>query len=896
MSLAPGTKLGPYEIVAPVGAGGMGEVYRALDPRLDRTVAIKILPAHLASNPEAKERFEREAKSISALQHGSICSLYDVGSQNGVSYLVMEYLEGETLADRLRKGCLPLEQVLRHGGEICDGLERAHRIGLVHRDLKPGNIMLTRSGAKLMDFGLAKPVAAATQSSTELTQTLSTATHPLTAEGSIVGTFQYMSPEQVEGKNADARSDIFSLGTVLYEMATGRRAFEGKSMVSIAAAILEKDPEPLTTVQPLSPASLQHVVEGCLVKDPESRWQSAGDVGRQLRWIGSSGSHPGVAVSIRKSSQVGERLIWSGALLLVIALGAFLLQSRPQHPVLKAHILPPPGATFDFTGDFSGPPVLSPDGSRLAFTVQLPKQANSLWVRSLDSATAQRLAGTEGASDPFWSADNRFLGFFSDSKLKRISADGGPVTVLADAPNARGGTWGTNNVILYSPDYRDSLWQVNPDGGAAPTRATKLDGSKHSTHRWPVFMPDGKHFIFFATSHSGGAPQQNGIYFSALGDENGKLVLASDSAAQYAGGYLLFHQQNSVVAQRFDPQNGGLSGDQQVIVDQVQYDGGTWHTTFAAAASGVLLYEPGLATTENSVLVWLDRNGKSVNTLAAGITYKGMRLSPDGKRLALAAGDPLVDIWVWDLAHGTRMRLTFDPATHIMPSWSLDGRTVAYVAQGSSFTGSDLHSKAANGSGQDELLLPAEFGIGGRSLLWPEWSSDKKYLVYQEQAGPVGGAIWAMPLAGDRKPFPVVRLVSPQGSVTNHRVSPDSRWIAYSARESSREEVYITSFPSGKGRWQISSEGGTFPVWRGDGKELYFVGDDGQLRAVEIKASAGEISVGHSQVLFPLRNVNALFAPFDVTADGQRFLVGMPLNTQSEPLLLVSDWTAALKK
>jgi len=894
MPLAPGSKLGPYEIVAPLGAGGMGEVYRALDTRLDRTVAIKILPAHLSSNPEAKERFEREAKSISALQHGNICTLYDVGSQNGVSFLVMEYLEGETLADRLRKGPLPLEQVFRQGGEICDGLERAHKGGQVHRDLKPGNIMLTKAGAKLMDFGLAKPMTVPAASS-QLTQTLSTPSHPLTAEGTIVGTFQYMSPEQVEGKEADARSDIFALGAVLYEMATGKRAFEGKSTVSIAAAILEKEPDPITMVQPFSPAALQHVIEGCLAKDPESRWQSARDVGRQLRWIGSGGSQ--ASVPIRRRSKVRERVIWSAVVLLLTAVSAWQLLSRPQRPVLRAHILPPPGATFDFMGDFSGPPALSPDGSQMAFSARSAKQGDTLWVRKMDSAAAQKLAGTEGASGAFWSPDNRFLGFFADGKLKKIPADGGPVTVLADAPNARGGAWGKDNVILYAPDYRDSLWQISAGGGSAATRATKLDASKHSTHRWPMFLPDGQHFLFFATSHAGGSPRQNGIYFSSLGDENGKLVIANDSAAQYSNGYLLFHQQNAVMAQKLDPKTGTLSGDQQLIVDEVQYDGGTWHTTFAVADGGVMLYEPGLASTANSSVVWLDRNGKSLGTLGEPTACRGMSISPDGNRVAFALGDPMLDIWVWDLAHGTRMRLTFDPVTHMMPTWSPDGRKIAYMSQGALFSaGSTLHAKPSNGGGQDELLLPPDASSAGRNVLWPEWSADNRYLVYQRQSGPTGGSVWAMPLFADRTPFPVVQLDTPQGSVIHHRLSPDSRWLAYSARESGRDEVYVTSFPGGKGRWQISAEGGSFPSWRRDGKELYYLGDDNQLHGVEISPGPEELGVGRSQVLFPLRNVNDLFAPYDVSADGQRFLVAQPLTSQSEPLVLVSDWTAGLKK
>jgi eukaryotic-like serine/threonine-protein kinase len=848
MSLAAGMKLGPYEIVSPLGAGGMGEVYRARDTRLDRTVAIKILPSHLSANPEARERFEREAKAISALQHGNICTLYDVGSQDGVSYLVMEYLEGETLADRLCKGPLPLEQVLRHGAEICDGLERAHRSGQVHRDLKPGNIMLTRSGAKLMDFGLAKPVATASQSSSELTQTFTTPTHPLTAEGTIVGTFQYMSPEQVEGKESDARSDIFSLGSVLYEMATGQRAFEGKSAVSIAAAILEKEPAPIISVQPLTPAALQHVIEGCLVKDPESRWQSAGDVGRQLRWIASAGSQAGSPIPRRRSGRMSERVLWGAVVLLLVLASLWLYQSRPQRRPLRASLLPPPETAFDLTGDFSGPPVLSPDGTRLAFAAHSAKERNALWIRSLDGAF-QKLAGTEGAYSPFWSPDGRFLGFFSQGKLMKVSAAGGLATALADAPNARGGAWSKDNTIVYAPDYRGPLWSINAAAGGTPVQATKVDLSTHSTHRWPFFLPDGRHFLFLATNHGGGNPALNGIYFTALGDDHSKLVLATDSQAQYAAGYLLFHQQHAVVTQKFDPASGTLSGDQQLVANDVQYDGGTWHSTFTASNDGLFVYESGSSGSADYRVVWMDRNGKSLNTVGEPTSYRGMRLSPDGKRLALAAstaGSPLIDIWIFDLERGTKTRLTFDPATHFEPAWSADGKKVVFALQNgaSVATGSTLHARLANGGGPDELLVTPSDSPGTATVLWPEWSADGKHLVYQKQSGPTGASVWAIPTGGDHKPFLVVKPESAQGSVNYSRLSPDGRWLAYSLLDSGREEIYVTSFPGGTGRWQVSSDGGTFPVWRGDGKEIFYVGYDSQLHAVETIARADEFRCG----------------------------------------------------
>jgi Tol biopolymer transport system component len=897
MPLAAGTRLGPYEIVAPAGAGGMGEVYRGRDTRLDRTVAIKILPSHLSSNPQAKERFEREAKSISAMQHANICSLYDVGTQDGVSYLVMEYLEGETLADRLRKGPLPLEQVFRHGAEISDGLDRAHKGGQVHRDLKPGNIMLTKAGAKLMDFGLAKPTAPASQSSSELTQTFTTPSHPLTAEGTIVGTFQYMSPEQVEGKEADARSDIFSLGTVLYEMVTGKRAFEGKSTISIASAILEKEPDPITALQSFTPAGLQHVIEGCLAKDPESRWQSAGDVGRELRWIARSGSQSAAPIPALPSRRMRKRVMWAVLAGLLLAAWVLLFQMRPQMPRLRASVLPPPDTSFDFMGDFSGPPALSPDGSFVVFAAHPAKERNALWVRNLNGA-AEKLIGTDGAYSPFWSPDGRSIGFFAEGKLRRIPTVGGPVTVIADAPNARGAAWGKGNTIVYCPDYRGQLWKVNAAGSGIPAQATRIDTSKHTTHRWPAFLPDGKHFLFFATNHSGGNPLQNGIYVASLEDDSAKFVLPTDSQAQYAAGYLLFRQQQALMAQRFDPASAAVSEEPHLLVNDVQYDSGTWHTTFTANDNGLLLYEPGSSATADDRLVWMDRTGKLLGTVGEPSSYKGLRLSPDGKRVVVGAGDPVIDIWIFDLARGTRTRLTFDPGTHIEPTWSADGQKVVFAVQnGATYqAGSTIHAKPANGGGQDELLLAADDASVPVSLTWPEWSADGRYLVYQKQSGPTGGAVWALPSAGERKPFLVVKPESREGSITYSRLSPDGHWLTYSAFESGREEVYVTSFPSGTGRWQVSGEGGTFPVWRGDGKEIFYFGYDSQLHAVETIPGREGFEIGRSQTLFPARSMTPLFAPYDVTPDGQRFLIALPLASESSPLVLISDWKAELKK
>jgi len=909
MAVTAGTKLGPYEIQSPLGAGGMGEVYRARDTRLDRTVAIKILPTHLADDIEARQRFEREARTISSLNHPNICILHDVGNEDGAAYLVMEFVQGESLEARLQRGPLPLKQALECGIEICDALEKAHRAGIVHRDLKPGNIMLTPSGAKLLDFGLAKPVSGilGKQFSSERghltpstpTMNLSALGAPvgtLTQRGSIVGTFQFMAPEVLQGQEADARSDIFSFGCVLYEMITGKRAFEGKSQISVASAILDKEPEPITKIHPMAPAAVDHVVQECIAKDPEARWQSAADVAREMRWIasGASGVSPIPVAQPRPRSL--SPWIWG---VVVGALLAALLWSyfRPSEPVqtLRSFLPPPAEQGFDFTGDFSGPPALAPDGTAVAFCARASKERNSIWVQSLAELSAKKLEGTEGAAFPFWSADGKFIGFFSDGHLKKIPATGGPVTVLADTPNPRGGTWSADNIIVYEPDYRDTLWKISASGGS-PSRLTKFDNGKHTTHRWPSFLPDGKHFLFFGTNHSGNSEQ--GVYFGSIGDGAYKHILDSDSGAQYASGYLLYHLQSQLLAQKFDPSNGKLSGDAMTVANVVEFDAGTWHTTFSASQNGLLVYEPGTKLMGID-LGWVDRAGKSVGTLGERAPYKGSgQISPDGKRLAVAMGDPEADIWVFDLVHGARTRLTFGGATHLMPSWSPDGQRIVYVRQSGStvVSGTSLRARLANGGGQEEVLMDSQPSGMGRTLLSPQWSPDGQYLVHLEQSGPNGAGVWALPIGGDKKPISVVQPQSSQARVVQSRISPDGRWLAYSATESGREEVYVTHFPSGEGRWQVSQTGGTFPAWRRDSKEIYFLGPDGALNVVSVSTGGGEFESGQVRPLFRAGYIAPVGNPYDAAADGERFVFTTLPESPSTPLVLVTNWTADIKK
>ncbi len=897
MPIATGTKLGPYEILGAVGAGGMGEVYRARDTRLERTVAIKVLPESLKDKPELQQRLEREAKTISSLSHPNICTLYDVGQQEGVSFLVMEYLEGETLEQRLSRGPLPPEQTLRIAVEIAEALEKAHRQSIVHRDLKPGNVMLTKSGAKLMDFGLAKLTDTPPPMATALSE-MATQAKKLTTEGSIVGTFQYMAPEQLEGQEADARTDLFALGELIHEMATGKPAFSGKTKASLIASILSSEPPPISAVQPMTPPALDRIVKRCLAKDPDERWQSASDLAAELRWLAEGGSQAGVPAPEARARKMKFRLATAIAVAATLAAIAFAIAyfvavSKPA-TVIHAQLPPPGKAIFDFTGDFGGPPVLSPDGKRLVFSAHTAETPKALWVRQLDSDNAQHLDGTDGAYFPFWSADSRFIAFFAEGKLKKIPAGGGPVTTLADTPNPRGGSWGKDDVIVFTPDFRDALYKVGAAGGR-PVKVTTLEPTKHTTHRWPFFLPDGKHFLYLATNHSGGSRETNGIYFGSLDGKEPKLLVSTEGGGQYASGYLLFQSQALLLAQPLDPSSGALSGEPIPVAERVQYDSGIWRSLFTVSGNGLLAYQSGSARL-GTELVWFDRAGKQLGRVAERERYSDPRLSPDGKRLAVTAGDPLTNIWVYDLERNTKTRLTFDNATHNFSSWSPDGSRVVFSSfigpVAGAAIGSSLHAKASNGTGGDELILASEQGVG---YSYPAFSPDGRYLIYQRASGPTGNSVWAVPLSGEKKPLPVVQPQSPQNSVFDARLSPDGNWIAYTSDDSGTAEVYVTPFPRGGGRWQISSNGGGLPAWRRDGKELYYWANDQMLTAVEVNPQSSEFQVGAAKPLFRL-SAPAQGMPYDVTPDGQRFLVNYLPEDTSTPLTLVVNWPAEVKK
>jgi len=870
----------------------MGEVYRARDTRLDRTVAIKILPAQLSSDPVRKQRFEREAKAISSLNHPHICVLHDIGHQDGVDYLVMECVEGGTLAKRLEKGPLPLEQVLKYGAQVADALDKAHRNGVVHRDLKPGNIMLTPTGAKLLDFGLAKQVIPLNSgvAITVTAHTPVTPSSPVTQEGTIVGTFQYMSPEQIEGKDLDGRSDIFSLGAVLYEMAAGKSAFEGKTQFSVASAILEKEPAPIAAANPSAPPALGHVIRKCLAKNPDDRWQSAADIKHELDWIAQSSSDGSSAFAALSKSAPRTRalsyVLLAAGVLAGVAVGAAVAyfafgHSAPQ-PVIRAS-LPPSDITVITLGDEAGAQQISPDGTNLVF-VGVADARRMLFLRSMDTGTVKPLPGTEGGKFPFWSPDGRSVGFFADQQLKRVDIAGGPAMTLAPAADARGGSWGGDNII-YSPYIYESLYRV-PASGGKPVAVTSLDRSQFDTHRFPRFLPDGKHFIYLAANHQKGEEGNSAILAGSIDGGPAKLLIHAETAAIYSSGELLYYRDGSLMAQPFDTGSLTLSGEPTAI-GPVLRETGNWGLIASASQNGVLLFQN--AGNIQYHAMWFDKTGHTVNPAPILGELQALRVSPDGARAATVRFDgPSGSVYVTDLKTGSQTRLTFSGRAWYVV-FSPDGNKVAYSTEASSPDKTEVYIKRSDGSGGAELLLSS-----GNLDHPTDWTRDGKYLVFER--GPMGSSqIWVLPLFGDRKPFRLLPNASYDHS--DARVSPDGKWIAYYASETGRPELYVTSFPGGSGQWQVSTNGFLpGPTWGADGKELYFISEDGNLVAAPIRESAGSVAIDEVKPLFRSPFVTSLQdVIFDVDPKGDRFLGDAAPDTSALPLNLITNWTAELR-
>jgi eukaryotic-like serine/threonine-protein kinase len=871
MPLAPKTRLGPYEIIAPIGAGGMGDVYKARDTRLDRIVAIKICAVRFT------DRFEREARAISSLNHPHICALYDIGHENSLDFLVMEHLEGESLEARLAKGPVPLAEALQIAIQIAGALDVAHRKGIVHRDLKPANIMLTSAGAKLLDFGLAKVAAEAAPAGTNTS--LPTVAQTLTTEGTILGTFQYMSPEQLEGKESDTRSDIFSFGATLYEMVTGRKAFQGPSQASLIVALMSSDPPPVSAVQPMASPALDRLIRKCLAKSPDDRWQSARDLLSELQWIAGAGSQAGIPAALTAQRVHRERLPWliaglaSALFLLSLISTVAHLREQPSKTTAVRFQIPSPEK---WTYRWFDLPSISPDGESIAFTAgNTAGDLNALFVRRLSAPAATRIALPGDAYMPFWSADGRQIAYFSGKSLLKVDAGGGtPVTLVATAsPTSGYGTWNNEGVILFS--LKGLLYRISAAGGE-PKPLGKLDEGELS-QRWPRFLPDDKHYLYLSMSSY---PDRQGIYAASLdGGPRKMIVKTSTQAAYLQSGHLLFMKEAVLMIQPFDLKSLSLRGEPRPVADRIESMSGVPGSIFAASPNGTVVWRQGSGITQ-ATLQWFDRSGKKLGSVREPAEFSNPALSPDEKRLAVGIVDPQTttrDIWVIDLVRGTKSRLTFDPADDLNPVWSPDGTRIAFTSNRKGER--DIYVKPADGSGEEQLLLE---GKDGQKNL-EDWSSDGKYMMYNHQPNNQR-FLYALPLEGDRKPIPVLKN---QFRSTNSAISPNVRWVAYESNETGRGEVYVQAFapasPHPGGKWQISTSGGGEPQWRRDGKEIYFlVGPT--LMAVDVKSDGSTFEFGIPKPLFDARTTSSGRNHFVVSKDGQRFLMLMPVETATEPL------------
>jgi eukaryotic-like serine/threonine-protein kinase len=866
VSLAAGTRLGPYEIQCLAGAGGMGEVYRASDTRLDRKVAVKVLPTHLSSDSNLRQRFEREARAISSLNHPNICQLYDVGHQDGIDYIVMEYLDGEVLSNRLSKGPLPLDQVLKIGIELADALDRAHRQGIVHRDLKPGNIMLTKSGAKLMDFGLARPaIAAVAPSSDALTLSRS---EPLTVEGNLLGTLQYMSPEQLEGKTVTGLSDIFSFGCVLYEMVTGRCAFEGKSQPAIAHAILEKEPERISRLQATAPVALDRVVHACLTKQPDERWESMHDLLLELRWLADRKQHPPEQT---RTHRFAPWLAIAVVSLLAALVATQLRRGAVPVSIVRASLMPPAGRSFA-PYNFA----MSPVGNRLAFVTVAQGDKPTLWVRTMSTPAAQQVSGSEDAQYPFWSPDSRHVAFFADRKLRTVDVSTGEVRVVCESKVLIGGTWNADDVIVFAPAVAAVLYRVAAAGGT-PTPVTRLprEGSGQA-HRWPFFLPDGKHFLYFADWSAPEDPRGNGLYAGSLDGDEAKLISPDITGnVEYANGYLLYFRDRSIMAQPFDAGRLVFTGSPTVVAEGVERQVALSKAGFSSSPAGALVFQS--AADAAARLAWFDSSGRQTEELPA-TGNRDPRLSPDGRRLAVSAdeaGNAQRNIRIYDLARAVSTTLT-SVGEDEFPMWSPDGRMIYYASrQGKSFS---ISRVAADGSG------PPEIWLQGPKMIPNDFTRDGRYLALMNLG--LGGAIIDIYSVSDRNR--VQRFPGAEAAF-----SPDGRWITYTA---SSGELLLQAFPGPGAHIQISNGGGAQPRWSRDSTRLYYIAPDRKLMMVRF--DPGGNSPGTPQAIMQTRIIGShfVFIQYDVAADGARFLINSLPPSGGGPLALVTNWAADLKK
>ena len=882
---APGTKLGPYEILAPLGAGGMGEVYRARDTRLGRDVAIKALPEAFADDPERLARFEREARLLASLSHPNLAAIHGIEEVDGRRYLVLEFVAGETLAARLARGALPVDEAIDVCRDIAAGLEAAHENGIVHRDLKPSNAIITPSGqVKVLDFGLATTGAGGTSGSDPNLSHSPTMTHAATRAGVILGTAAYMSPEQARGKNVDRRTDVWSFGCVLYECLTGKPLFHGDTVSDLIARILEREPD-WTELPANTPPRIRELLRKCLRKDSKERLRDIGDARLELVHAASEPASPPVAT--RRAS----RLPWIVVGLLAVALAAsFLFRPAPTPPderAMRTSIPLPRGIEISL----EVPDVtISPDGKTVVFVAVDSSGTASLYLRSLRSATVRQLPGTEGAGIPFWSPDSREIAFFSNGNLQRMKLDGGGVQVIARAPSARGGAWGPNDVIVYAPSASGPLMKVSANGGT-PSVATALDSTRGETaHRFPCFLPDGKHFLYV------GIPGKDGqvdTRVTSLQETSGPVVVSSPNMATYAAGYLLFNQNESVVAQPFDLRSFELHGPRKAVADlfnvSFNYSGSP---VLMASDDGTLIQREFRSNAMHIVLV--DRSGKATRVLALPRgRYGEPEFSPDGSRLAVTYAPPgraTFQVWTVDLARNLSNRFSFQDAWEIGPVWTPDGDYIVWGKD--SDTGRELYWKRSDGSGAEEMLADVP------NMFNDPTSVTRDYVVFRSLSGTTNEDIYMVPLRGDKTAKP---LMQTRYNELDAVVSPDERWMAYRSDESGRHEIYVVGFPAMDKRVRVSLDGAapntnanlSVLSWRSDGRELFFVGGDGRtLMSVDVEPGE-RFSAGRPRSLFrfPRETEDAATSP-----DGQTVAVMLPAESETRSILnLVVNWASELE-
>jgi len=898
MTLAAGTQLGPYEILGPLGAGGMGEVYRARDVRLDRSVAIKTMAADLAIDAESRQRFDVEARAVSALSHPNICALFDVGRDAPqhhdtpsaeappIDFLVFELVAGESLADRLISGSLPFDLLCRTASEIASALDAAHARGITHRDLKPGNVMLTKSGAKLLDFGLAKlrqPAGAA-----NIAQATRSFDPALTAKGAVLGTFAYMAPEQIEGKAIDARADIFAFGALLYEMATGQRAFGGDSQANLTASVLARHPPLPSSVQSSLPPAFDHLVERCLAKDPDERWQSARDVLFELKWIDQSSRN--LPVSSRRSRVA---LTLGAAALTTAGVIAGLLFDRDSSTagerLARLQMALPPGVRMPLREARTNIAV-SPDG-RFVAMAPMTRGALQLWVRALDEAAARPLPGTEDALVPFWSPDSQWIGFRAGGTLKRVSVSGGAIQTICDAVVDSLPDWGSRGSILFSDlsvKGQEGIFVV-PATGGEPRQVTRLDRTMNEReHFWPSFLPDGEHF-FFVASHPtpGGRGLDHTLYVGSVNGDPPVRVPGIASRTLYVPtGHVLYATAGTVLAQKFDTTTFQLRGDPIPIIDGVQSYDGTGMVEMSASSNGLLAIQE---NAQSSELVWLDRAGKELGVLASGKEFGNLRISPSGHRIAIDIVEPnsSADLYMFDSDSGIPTRFTSDGHSS-GPVWSPDGETVYFRSGGPP----DLYKKLADGRGGDQLLR----ALGGlESPL--DVSGDGRLLVYSDANRETNQDLWLLPLGNNQEPRRYLTTLAWEMAA---RFSPDSQWLAFVSNESGAAEVYVAPVDDAGARYRVSSAGGIAPRWGRDGKELIYVTPDFNLVSVPLTLGR-HVQRGTPTMMFRQQTLYEGYlrgnVAYELTPDGQRLLVNRVLRDPAvAPLTLLTNWTAQLPR